>query len=225
MDSEWEFYSMRERWGDIAGVRMFLYTHVLYLRNKTELWTARVAGRYASPVALPARDAFRVRVADYDGTPTLGQYLLHEARIAQRLPHHPNLARFRGCLLDGGQITGLCFDRCAETLTERMRRRGPVDVASTMAQLGAAVAHLHAQDIVHNDVCEDNVMFADRDGGHVVLVDFDSCAARGGGLPRKRGPTAPGATSSEFENDHVGLQLVHRKLLRYERDMRRNLWA
>lgn len=256
MESEWEFYSMKERWGEIGGVRMFLYTHVMYW-HRGEFWDARVAGRYASRADLPPVSACilqeieksnlwppleaglcvcpeppatgdggkpssifikRVRLADYDGSPTLGQYALHEARIGQRLraSPHPNLARFHGCAVGArGEVTGLCFDRYLETLGERMRRGAPVDAARTMAQLRAAVAHLHGLQLVHNDVTVDNVMFVNH-GPALVLVDFDSCAARGGGLPKKRGPVPDGAVSSEFENDFVGMELMHAVLLRYQ---------
>ncbi|TQW01140.1 serine/threonine kinase [Cordyceps javanica] len=255
MEPEWEFYSMKERWGDIDGVRMFLYTHVMYLYNKSEFWDARVAGRYPSREALPAIESCilqqvdraniwppleagtpvcaepekyglhvkRVRIAEYDGSPTLGQYVQHEARIGLRLRAcpHPNVARFHGCAVGRrGEVTGLCFDRYAETLAERIRRRCPVDTESAMAQLRAAVRHIHGMQLVHNDVAPDNIMFVDYAGPALVLVDFDSCATRGGGLPKKRGPVAPGADSSEFENDYVGLELVHRTLLRHEQDMR-----
>lgn len=264
MESEWDFYSMKERWGEINDVRMFLYTSVVYLRNKTEFWTARVPGRYPSREALPAAASCgtlqqvdrthlfppldpgthlcddvdepekarlfikRVRVDAYDGSPTLARYVAHEARICQRLRSypHPNLARFRGCDVAGGggagpragageEILGLCFDRYAETLAERMRRGAAVDTENCMTQIRAAVRHLHGLQLVHNDVVPDNVMFVD-DGPGLVLIDFDSCATRGSGLPKKRGPVTPGATSSEFENDYLGLQLIHRALLRYE---------
>ncbi|KAM3565240.1 hypothetical protein MY1884_000313 [Beauveria asiatica] len=264
MESEWELHSIKERWGEIDGVPMFLYTHVVYLHNKTEFWTARVPRRYPSREALPAAASCgalqpvdrthlfppldpgthrcdedepekaglfvkRVRVDAYDGSPTPARYVAHEARICQRLRSypHPNLARFRGCDVAGGarvgvgvgaaagEILGLCFDRYAETLAERMRRGAAVDTERCMEQIRAALRHLHGLQLVHNDVVPDNVMFVD-DGPGLVLIDFDSCATRGGGLPRKRGPVTPGATSSEFENDDLGLQLIHRALLRYE---------
>ncbi|KAM3428389.1 hypothetical protein NHJ13734_008613 [Beauveria thailandica] len=264
MESEWELHSIKERWGEIDGVPMFLYTHVVYLHNKTEFWTARVPRRYPSREALPAAASCgtlqpvdrthlfppldpgthrcdddepekaglfvkRVRVDAYDGSPTLARYVAHEARICQRLRSypHPNLARFRGCDVAGGagtgvgvgvgagEILGLCFDRYAETLAERMRRGAAVDTERCMEQIRAALRHLHGLQLVHNDVVLDNVMFVD-DGPGLVLIDFDSCATRGGGLPKKRGPVTPGATSSEFENDDLGLQLIHRALLRYE---------
>ncbi|OAA75022.1 Protein kinase-like domain protein [Akanthomyces lecanii RCEF 1005] len=253
MESEWEFYSMKERWGEIGGVRMFLYTHVMYW-HKNEFWDARVAGRYASRADLPPVEACvlqqiektdlwpplepglrvcpeptdnkpggglfvkRVRLAEYDGSPTLGQYVLHEARIGQRLraSPHPNLARFHGCAVGArGEVTGLCFDRYLETLGERMRRGAPVDAERCIEQVRAAVHHLHSLQLVHNDVTVDNVMFVNH-GPALVLVDFDSCAARGGGLPKKRGPVPDGAAASEFENDYVGLELVYAVLLRYQ---------
>ncbi|EJP63322.1 serine/threonine kinase [Beauveria bassiana ARSEF 2860] len=274
MESQWELYSIQEHWGEIDGVHMFLYTSLVYLRNKTEFWTARVPGRYPSREALPAGAApscgtlqhvdrthlfppldpgthrcdddvdepekagifvKRVRVDAYDGSPTLARYVAHEARICQRLRSypHPNIARFRGCHVrgetggtgtgtgigTGGEILGLCFDRYAETLAERMRRGAAVDTERCMEQIRAALRHLHGLQLVHNDVVPDNVMFVD-DGPGLVLIDFDSCATRGGGLPRKRGPVRPGATRSEFENDDLGLRLIHRALLRYEHDTR-----
>ncbi len=253
MESEWEFYSMKERWGEIDGVRMFLYTHVMYW-HKNEFWDARVAGRYTSRESLPGIEACilqqidranvwppvepgtlvchepakygfhvkRVRVAEYDGSPLLGQYVLHEARIAQRLrgQPHPGLGRFQGCTVGRHhEVTGLCFDKYLETLAERMRRGAVVDAEHCVSQLRSAIRHLHGLQLVHNDVTADNVMFVNY-GPVVVLVDFDSCATRGGGLPKKRGPVAPGAVSSEFANDYAGLELLYRVLLQYERDVK-----
>ncbi|KAJ3494101.1 hypothetical protein NLG97_g4293 [Lecanicillium saksenae] len=248
-----EFYSMKERWGDIGEVRMFLYTHVIYKYN-SDYFCARVPGRYASPRELPVIEPCllqkldganvwppleqeiqvcyqphefdlhikRPRLAEYDGSPVIGQYLVHEARVCQVLTSHPhpNIVRFHGCTVGGrNEITGLCFDKYTETLTERIQNGFPVDTKSCMAQIHAAVQHLHAQNLVHNDIVPDNIMFKSF-GPSLALVDFDSCTTRGYGLPKKRGPCPPAADSSEFENDYYGMELIHNMLLKYEDKMR-----
>jgi serine/threonine protein kinase len=47
-----------------------------------------------------------------------------------------------------------------------------VDTDSYLRHVKAGIDHLHALDIVHNDIHLDNVMFADRDGDVPVIIDF-----------------------------------------------------
>lgn len=41
-----------------------------------------------------------------------------------RLHPHPNAARYHGCVVEDGKITGLCFDRYSMTLSKEDRRDG-----------------------------------------------------------------------------------------------------
>ena len=49
--------------------------------------------------------------------------LLLEAHICEMLRRHPhpNIASYLGCVCDEGLVTGLCFVRYEETLSERLR--------------------------------------------------------------------------------------------------------
>lgn len=62
------------------------------------------------------------RLTAYDGSDSLGQFLLREARICQILMQneHQNVARYLGCVAKGGRVTGLCFQRYMETLADRL---------------------------------------------------------------------------------------------------------
>lgn len=154
------------------------------------------------------------RLTGYKGSDSLSLYLLEEARTCQVLMEnsHKNIARYLGCVVKAGRITGLCFKKYAETLADRLQDRRFVDTDSYLRHVRAGIDHLHALDIVHNDIHLDNVMFADRDGDVPVIIDFDSCAIRGLPLPTKRGQLPKGARTAEFENDDYGLEMLQKEL-------------
>ena len=111
------------------------------------------------------------RLTGYKGSDSLSLYLLEEARTCQVLMENPhkNIARYLGCVVKAGRITGLCFEKYAETLADRLEDRRLVDTDSYVRRVKAGIDHLHALDIVHNDINLDNVMFADRDGDVPVI--------------------------------------------------------
>jgi serine/threonine protein kinase len=125
---------------------------------------------------------------------------------------HKNIARYLGCVVKAGRITGLCFEKYAETLDDRLQDGRFVDTDSYLRHIKAGIDHLHTLDIVHNDIHLDNVMFADTDGDVPVIIDFDSCAIRGLPLPPKRGQLPKGARTAEFENDDYGLEMLQKEV-------------
>lgn len=248
-----KYHSMKERWGFIDGVYMFMYTHVIY-KSGNSYFSARVPARFASPAALPEiepcllqeidgkdlwpamepqltvcddpkRHGLHVKrpcIANYDGTPLLREYFILEARICQILTKHPhpNIIYFRGCTVGRNrEITGLCFDRYTETLGDRFRSGFPVDTEKCIAQIRAGVAHLHMLNLVHNDITPENIMFMGTEQS-LVIIDYDSCAIRGFGLPANHGPAIHGATTAEFENDFIGIRLLYDRLLEHERKLK-----
>jgi len=80
-----------------------------------------------------------------------------------------------------------------------------------MAQVDAALAHLHLMDLYHNDVRTDNTMLKDDDTA--VLVDFDSCLPKDATL--LKGNIAGGhitKNKSGPENDLFGRNKVKEEL-------------
>ncbi|KAJ5153751.1 uncharacterized protein N7500_009190 [Penicillium coprophilum] len=154
------------------------------------------------------------RLTSYTGSDELGLYLVQEARICQTLIENPhqNLARYLGCVVEAGRITGLCFERYTETLAERLQntRWRSENNDSFLRQVKAGIDYLHTLNLVHNDIHSDNVMFADQ-SDVPVIIDFDSCASRGCPLPSKRGKLPEGAQTAEFENDDFALELLRRE--------------
>jgi serine/threonine protein kinase len=154
------------------------------------------------------------RLPAYDGSASLSSYLLEEARICQLLMEkpHKNVARYLGCVVKADRITGLCFQKYAETLSNRLQAGRSVDKKRCFQQVKEGIDHLHALGLVHNDINSDNVMFADGDGSAPVIIDFDSCAVKGHPLPDKRGQMPEGACTTEFENDSFGLDMLRKEL-------------
>jgi serine/threonine-protein kinase len=124
------------------------------------------------PPALAASPAHRAR-------------FVREARTAAALSHphivpihaveeHEELVFFVMTFVDG------------ETLAERVRRVGPLSNAEcvrVVQEIAWALAHAHANGVVHRDVKPDNVLI-ERASGRVVVTDF--------GIARTAG--APGAS-------------------------------
>ena len=120
--------------------------------------------------------------------------LLAEAKTCEILKHHlhPNLARYLGCQVRNGRITGLCFARYKQTLMERANRRNHMKRSYTgsgwasndcnryMDDIERGVRHLHSLGLVHNDINPANIMFDDE--GRPVIIDFGSCRPIGQSL-------------------------------------------
>ena len=129
------------------------------------------------------------RLTAYNNTSALAKLVLQEARVCEILMQnpHPNIAEYLGCCIQNDRIVGLCFPRYAETAEERKRRGFSIDKKLFLGQIKAAVAHLQALNLAHNDIKASNIMFSTESSEHAVLVDFDSCAMKDEPLPAKRG--------------------------------------
>lgn len=66
----------------------------------------------------------RPRLTAYKKSDLISRTLLEEARICEQLlaSPHANIARYRSCVTRHGRVTGLCFNKYAETLWERQHR-------------------------------------------------------------------------------------------------------
>ncbi|CDM29788.1 hypothetical protein CBS147339_9162 [Penicillium roqueforti] len=154
------------------------------------------------------------QLLDYDGSEFLSVLLLQEARICQVLMQneHRNIARYLGCVVKGGRITGLCFQRYVETLAGCLEAGRSVDNKSCLQQIKAGLDHLHALNLIHNDIHMRNIMIASQEA---VIIDFDSCIIKGHQLPakHKRGRIPEDVWTAGFENDHLGFKIFQDKLL------------
>lgn len=113
---------------------------------------------------------------DFIGTRLLPKLVLQEAMILEQLlkKPHPNIVRYRGCLIKRGRIVGIILDRYSMTLNQRLENgtRG-FNVQKCMREITSAVYHLHSFGLAHNDLTPMNIMVDERDAS--ILVDFGSC--------------------------------------------------
>src|SRR2546425_1182878 len=116
--------------------------------------------------------------------PKLRERFLREARTAAKLSH-PNIIPIHAV----EEIDEFVFFAMAyiegETLTERVRRRGPLapsDASRVLRDVAWALAYAHGQGVIHRDVKPDNILL--ENNGRVLVADFGiaSVVAGAGGL-------------------------------------------
>ena len=136
----------------------------------------------ARDVALDRPVAIKLLPPALAESPVHRARFVREARTAAALSHphivpihaveeHAELVFFVMTFVDG------------ETLAERVRRTGPLSSAEcvrVVQEIAWALAHAHANGVVHRDVKPDNVLL-ERASGRVVVTDF--------GIARTSGPT------------------------------------
>jgi serine/threonine-protein kinase len=98
---------------------------------------------------------------------------LREARMAAKLSH-PNIIPIH--VVD--EIASFVFFAMAyvegETLTDRVRRRGPLtpnDAARVLREVAWALAYAHGQGVIHRDVKPDNIIL-ETGSGRALVADF-----------------------------------------------------
>jgi serine/threonine protein kinase len=159
---------------------------------------------------------------DTEASTRLSEHILHEAQICEILQAspHPNIARYLGCLVDNGRITGLCFVKYDMTLSQRVSQASqPFDAKHLLQCIREGVRHLHSLGIIHCDLNPTNILMW---GESAVIADFDSCQMKGKKLGLKAGTR--GWTSDNFkyalaENDQYGLSLIEEYLLEVQNNM------
>jgi len=134
-----------------------------------------------------------------------------EVEVCHKLMHLeiPNIAKFRGCVVHEGLIVALCFDKYAETLTQRvMRSASSLNKAKVMDRLRTAVSKLHDLGYCHNDINPANIMFASLSDDNPVLIDFDSAQRMGHDLLKVGTPgwCVEELRTSSQENDEIALR-------------------
>ena len=114
---------------------------------------------------------------------------LREARAAARM-HHPNVAR----VTHYGEQDGECFYVMelveGETLEARVRREGPLPLATAlevMEQAARALATAEAHGIVHRDIKPSNMMIESDASGSMLVKVIDYGVAKMTSLPTELG--------------------------------------
>lgn len=98
---------------------------------------------------------------------------LREARMAAKLSH-PNIIPIHAVDEVGEFVFFAMAYVEGETLTDRVRRRGPLsaaDAARVLREVAWALAYAHGQGVIHRDVKPDNIML-ETSTGRALVADF-----------------------------------------------------
>src|SRR3954468_24244416 len=104
--------------------------------------------------------------------PHLRERFLREARTAAKLSH-PNVIPIHAVEEIGEFVFFAMAYVEGETLTERVRRRGPLapsDGSRMLRDVAWALAYAHTQGVIHRDVKPDNILLENT--GRVLVADF-----------------------------------------------------
>src|SRR5262249_31662435 len=104
--------------------------------------------------------------------PRLRERFLREARTAAKLTH-PNIIPIYAVEEIGDFVFFAMAYVQGETLTERVRRLGPLvpsEGARVLRDVAWALAYAHAQGVIHRDVKPDNILLEST--GRVLVADF-----------------------------------------------------
>jgi predicted Ser/Thr protein kinase len=114
--------------------------------------------------------------------PQVRSGFLREARLAAKLSH-PNIIPIHAVEDREGFVFYVMAFVDGETLTERVRTRGPLtgsEGARVLREAAWALAYAHAQDLVHRDVKPDNILLEGATQ-RVLIADFGIAAAASDG--------------------------------------------
>ncbi|HEY0996384.1 MAG TPA: serine/threonine-protein kinase, partial [Gemmatimonadaceae bacterium] len=127
----------------------------------------------AREVALDRLVAIKVLPPMLAARGELRERFLREARTAARLSHPHIVPIFR--VGEAGPYVYFAMMYVAgETLTERVRRKGPLPAAEgarILREVAWALAYAHAQGVVHRDVKPDNILI-EAGSGRSLVTDF-----------------------------------------------------
>jgi serine/threonine-protein kinase len=104
--------------------------------------------------------------------PRLRERFLREARTAAKLSH-PNIIPIHAVEEMGEFVFFAMAYVEGETLTARVRRRGPLapsDAGRVLRDVAWALAYAHGQGVIHRDVKPDNILLEST--GRVLVADF-----------------------------------------------------
>src|SRR5215216_3449976 len=117
--------------------------------------------------------ALKVLPSEFAGDSALRERFLRETRTAASFSH-PNIVPVHAVEERDGLLAFAMGFVEGESVAERVRRAGPLDVRSTvrlLQDIGYALAYAHGRGVVHRDIKPDNIML-ERATGRALLMDF-----------------------------------------------------
>src|SRR6266853_2090033 len=127
----------------------------------------------AREVRLDRLVAIKLLPPHHAGDSHLRDRCLREARTAAKLSHPHSIPIF--AVDEVGSFVFFAMAYVAgETLTERVRRRGPLppsEAGRVLREVAWALAYAHSQGLVHRDVKPDNIMLEEATG-RALVADF-----------------------------------------------------
>jgi len=139
----------------------------------------------AREVRLDRSVAIKLLPPSKTADPKLRERFLREARTAAKLSH-PNIIPIHAVEEIGEFVFFAMAFVDGETLTERVRQRGPMppsEGARVVRDVAWALAYAHGQGVIHRDVKPDNILL-EQGTGRVLVADFGiaGVVAGAGGL-------------------------------------------
>src|SRR5881628_974032 len=127
----------------------------------------------ARGVRLDRPVAIKLLPPHHTGDSHLRDRFLREARTAAKLSH-PHIIPIFAVDEVGAFVFFAMAYVAGETLTERVRRRGPLppsEAGRVLREVAWALAYAHSQGLVHRDVKPDNIMLEEATG-RALVADF-----------------------------------------------------
>ena len=123
-----------------------------------------------------------------------GERFLREIAVTARLNHPHILALLdSGADASGELLYYVMPVATGQSLRDRLAERGPLpatDALRVASDVTEALAHAHAQGVVHRDIKPDNILLSD---GHAIVVDFG--IAKAVGMSREQDTLTSAGTS------------------------------